>query len=148
MDYLSQITGIGPLALDFLEENILIVFNDNAPPELAELSVLHEPHPLERDIRTGDTVFFGAERYTVTAVGEEANRTFRSMGHCTFKFTGKSEVELPGHIELAGQARPDVRVGETLRIALDRKVAPSGIPSGAKNPIKVLRWAQDDRLYF
>lgn len=116
MDYRSQITGMGPMALDFLDEDILIVFNDNAPSELAELSVLHRPCPVDRDIRTGDTVLFGEDRYTVTAVGEEANHTFRSMGHCTFKFTGKPETELPGHIELSGQALPDVKVGDMLQI--------------------------------
>ena len=116
MDYRSQITGIGPMALDFLDEDILIVFNDNAPSELAELSILHRACPVDQDIRAGDAVLFGNDSYTVTAVGEEANKTFRSMGHCTFKFTGKAEADLPGHIELAGQAPSDVKVGDMLQI--------------------------------
>ena len=116
MDYRSEITAMGPMARDFLDEDMLIVFNDNAPSELAELSVLHSISPVDRDIRPGDTVILGQSRYTVTAVGEEANHTFRTMGHCTFKFTGKSETELPGHVELSGQAPPDIKIGDVFQI--------------------------------
>ncbi|HWQ79337.1 MAG TPA: PTS glucitol/sorbitol transporter subunit IIA [Anaerovoracaceae bacterium] len=116
MDYKSQITGFGPLALDFLGEDMIIVFNDNAPSELAELSVLHRESPVDRDIRAGDVVIFGDYSYVVTAVGEEANRTFRTMGHCTFKFTGKEQTELPGHIELSGQELPVMKIGDLLEI--------------------------------
>ncbi|MBR0600606.1 PTS glucitol/sorbitol transporter subunit IIA [Sinanaerobacter chloroacetimidivorans] len=116
MDYKSQITGMGPMALDFLTENMIIVFNDNAPGELAELSVLHKECKLDQDIKVGDVVAIGNSSYMVTAVGEEANKTFYTMGHCTFKFTGKMEVELPGHIELSGDALPEIKVGDMLEI--------------------------------
>ncbi|NLK35670.1 MAG: PTS sorbitol transporter subunit IIA, partial [Gracilibacteraceae bacterium] len=36
MNYKASITGIGEMALDFLDDNMIIVFNDNAPAELAE----------------------------------------------------------------------------------------------------------------
>ena len=116
MDYKSKITGIGDVALDFLEEKILIVFNDNAPSELAELSVLHQACSLDQDIKVGDVVVFSDKDYIVTAVGEEANATFRSMGHCTFKFTGQNQVDLPGHIELEGDGLPEVIIGKNLEI--------------------------------
>ena len=44
MKYCSTITGWGPDALGFLEEedcNFLILFNEDAPEELAEIAVLH-----------------------------------------------------------------------------------------------------------
>ncbi len=116
MDYKSQITGIGPMAMDFLDEKMIIVFNDNAPSELAELSILHKECPVDREIKMGDVVAIGNESYIVTAVGEEANKTFSTMGHCTFKFTGKSEVELPGHIELSGEEVPAIKIGDMLEI--------------------------------
>ena len=116
MDYKSQITGLGPMALDFLEENMIIVFNDNAPEELAELSVLHKECQVDQDIKAGDVVAIGNKSYIVTAVGEEANKTFQTMGHCTLKFTGKTEVELPGHIELSGDGIPEIKVGDMLEI--------------------------------
>ncbi len=116
MDYKSQITGIGPMALDFLAENMVIVFNDNAPSELAELSILHKECQVDQDIKAGDVVVIGNGSYVVTAVGEEANKTFQTMGHCTLKFTGKQEVELPGHIELLGEGIPEIKIGDMLEI--------------------------------
>ena len=44
MKYKYKIVGLGPDALAFLEDedmNFIIIFNEDAPPELAELSVLH-----------------------------------------------------------------------------------------------------------
>ncbi len=116
MDYKATITGIGPMALDFLSESMLIVFNENAPAELAEIAVLHKECLVEKDIKVGDVVAFGDSSYVVTAVGEEANHTFKKMGHCTFKFTGKDAVELPGHIELSGESLPDIKIGDMLEV--------------------------------
>ena len=45
MKYQSKIVGLGPDALAFLDDedmNFIIIFNEDAPPELAELSVLHK----------------------------------------------------------------------------------------------------------
>ncbi|MDR1893675.1 MAG: PTS glucitol/sorbitol transporter subunit IIA [Spirochaetales bacterium] len=116
MDYLSKITAIGELVSDFAEEGILIVFNDNAPPELAEMSILHTIVPLDREVKPGDKVVLGNQTYLVTAVGEEANHTLRNMGHCTFKFTGKNKPEIGGHIELKGNGMPEVKPGDPFEI--------------------------------
>ncbi|MGI6585652.1 MAG: PTS glucitol/sorbitol transporter subunit IIA [Gracilibacteraceae bacterium] len=116
MNYKASITGIGEMALDFLDDNMIIVFNDNAPAELAEISVLHSIEPVSQDMKAGDILLIGSKEYKITAVGEEANRTFKTMGHCTFKFTGKTEVELPGQVEVEGEILPDIRVGDTLEI--------------------------------
>ncbi|SHJ36795.1 PTS system, glucitol/sorbitol-specific IIA component [Geosporobacter subterraneus DSM 17957] len=114
MKYQSTISGLGELALDFAADNLLIFFNENAPAELAEISILHTIEELSEDIEVGDVIILSNQEYRVTAVGEEANKTFRQMGHCTFKFTGKSEAELPGHIELQGNRMPDIKVGDLL----------------------------------
>ncbi len=116
MKYKSTITGLGELALEFIADSILIIFNENAPTELAEISILHTIEELSENIEIGDTVLFSNQEYRVTAVGEEANKTFRQMGHCTFKFTGKESVELPGQIELQGATIPKVKVGDLLII--------------------------------
>lgn len=116
MSYKSTITKIGEMALDFLSSNIIILFNDNAPAELAEISVLHSIEPVHQDIKTGDILRIGSREYKVTAVGEEANQTFKTMGHCCIKFTGKAEVELPGQVEVKGDELPEIRVGDLLEI--------------------------------
>ena len=116
MSYESEITGFGDLALDFLNENMLIMFNDNAPPELAELSVLHSEQPLEQDVHVGDKIVLGSYEYEVTAIGDEANATLKSMGHCCLMFNGLDEALLPGQIELKGSELPRLKEGDYFKI--------------------------------
>lgn len=116
MNYKSKITRIGDMALEFLEGDFFIIFNNNAPEELAEISVLHTIEEVTEDIRAGNTVVISGKEYTVTAVGEEAIKTFRELGHCTFRFTGGSTVEQPGHVELKGNGKPDIKVGDYIEI--------------------------------
>lgn len=119
MKYSSQITGMGKEAEVLLRElEMLIVFNDNAPPELAEISVLHSIEELKEDIKVGDTFILGAKKYEITAIGSEAMETFKNMGHATLKFSGADQVELPGEIILKG-VKPeecDINIGEKIEI--------------------------------
>lgn len=115
MKYQSKVTGIGELAFELLEVNdLLIIYNDNAPPELAELSVLHSIEEIKEKIKVGDTLQLGNQTYTITAVGDEAMHTLKELGHCTFKFSGKEKVEMPGEIELSGSSKPNVKIGDMI----------------------------------
>lgn len=116
MDYKAKFTGIGEMASEFLSEKFLIVFNNNAPAELAEISYTHTIASLDQDVKPGDVVIFGTKQYIVTAVGEEANQTLRNMGHCTFSFEGKDTVTLPGHIQLKGDSVPSINIGDSFEI--------------------------------
>ena len=116
MTYKAEITAIGELARDFLNEKMIIIFDNNAPAELAEISFLHTIEEVKQDICAGDKIIISGREYIVTAVGDEANKTFKQLGHCTFKFTGQSYAELPGHVELKGEGIPDIRVGDSIEI--------------------------------
>ncbi|TCS77796.1 PTS glucitol/sorbitol transporter subunit IIA [Pectinatus cerevisiiphilus] len=120
MKYSSNITGWGMEAIGFLKElNYLIVFDDNAPPELAEISVLHEKSKLNGWIKKGDTLIIGKKAFDITAVGEEAQNTFRQMGHATLNFSGGEVPFLPGHIMLCGQevlTEKDIQKGVNISI--------------------------------
>lgn len=105
MKYCSKITGNGPDAFAFLgdpETNFIIIFNDDAPPALAELCVLHEAAELVEDVKVGDTFVIADMPFIVSAVGSEANATLRGLGHCTLDFKGGPEAERPGCIMLEG----------------------------------------------
>lgn len=115
MAYRAIVTEIGPLVAEFRPENMLIVFGDNAPPELREMCACHDGGAPEKDIAVDDIIIFDGVEYLVTAVGEEANTTFRTMGHCTFSFTGEDTAKLPGHIELLG-AIPELQPGSVIEI--------------------------------
>lgn len=121
MKYQATITGWGEDALDFLGDentNFIVVFNNNAPEELAEIAVLHTIEELKADPAPGDTLIFCDKVYDITAVGDEAKHTLRQLGHCTLSFKGGSEPERPGCIMLEGEplTAADVKKGGTIEI--------------------------------
>lgn len=122
MKYGTKITGWGEDALGFLELeecNFIIIFNDNAPEELAEIAVLHEKAELRVDPAVGDTVIIGSKVFDITAVGDEALHTLRTLGHCTLSFKGGSEPERPGCIMLEGSEpleASDIKIGAVIEI--------------------------------
>ena len=106
MKFHATITGWGEDALGFLdmeEMNCVIIFNDNAPEELAEISILHTKSDVYEEPVPGDTLFFCGKAYDITAVGTEAKQTLRELGHCTLSFKGGNEPERPGCIMLEGE---------------------------------------------
>lgn len=122
MKYHSKITGWGENALFFLDDpdsNFVIIFNEDAPPELADLSILHTKSQLLHDPAPGDMMFLAGKMFTITAVGDEAKSTLRDLGHCTLSFKGGSEPERPGCIMLEGDEKlqaSDIKVGATIEI--------------------------------
>ena len=121
MKYCATITGWGEDALGFLADedcNFMILFNEDAPAELAEIAVLHTKAELAADPAVGDTMMICDKVYDITAVGDEALHTLRQLGHCTLSFKGGSEPERPGGIMLEGEPlRPeDVVKGGTIEI--------------------------------
>ena len=117
--YCATVTGIGVDALRLVENDLCIIFNNNAPPELAELSILHTIEELKEDVKAGDTVTLAGVAYPVLEVGDEANRTLRELGHCSMwlhREEGKHRNCLPGYIVLECKERPAFAVGQTIEI--------------------------------
>ena len=118
--YLTEITEIGPEVAEFLEAGLLILFEAGAPPELAEIAVLHAPisGPREDPPEAGDILAIGSREFRITAIGYKAWQNIQDLGHAVFKFSGVEEAELPGEIHLEQQGaeelneaiRPGVRV--------------------------------------
>lgn len=119
--YRTEVKEIGPEVAEFLEAGLLILFQVGAPPELAEMSVLHEPISRREDPpEVGDVVAFGDRELRVTAVGSKAWKNIQDLGHAVFKFTGSEEAELPGEMYLEQTdleiLREDIRPGLRLEI--------------------------------
>lgn len=116
--YRAQVTAIGPEALSMLEINMIIIFNNNAPAELAEITVMHTIETLKEDVAVGDVVTLGGHDYTVKYVGSEANYTLRELGHCTFYLyhEGVEDRQLPGYIVLNCDEQPNFEIGQTIAI--------------------------------
>ena len=122
MKYDVTVTGLGDMALAFLdpamEMRFVILFNEDAPAELAELAILHTKAELTEAPAPGDTMKIGAKTYKITAVGDEAIHTLKELGHCTLAFTADTEPYRPGCINLDGEiiTEADVADGTVIQI--------------------------------
>jgi len=121
MKYNAEITGWGSEVTALLDDkdlNFIIIFNETAPPELAEISVLHRVAPLLADINVLDTLILCDKVFTITAIGDEALHTLKELGHCTLSFKGGNEPERPGCIMIEGDdfTSKDLVKGGTIEI--------------------------------
>ncbi len=98
--YRTTIRDVGVEAPDLLDQGILILFAAGAPPELAEVSVLHEVEDAAAAAAPapGDAVRIGADRFRITAVGDTAWQKVSEIGHVVFSFNGAAVAERPGEI--------------------------------------------------
>jgi PTS system glucitol/sorbitol-specific IIA component len=129
--YLTEVKEIGPEVAEFLEAGLLILFQTGAPPELAEIAVLHDPTSLREDPPApGDVLEIEDQQFRITAVGYKAWQNVRELGHAVFKFDGSHEAELPGQIHLEGPGveklgevvQPGARLEIRAGTATDREV--------------------------
>ena len=108
--YRTEITEVGAEVGELLDQaDTLITFEDGAPPELAEISVLHK-HTEQREEppTVGDVVVIGSQEFGITAVGRVAWKNMLELGHAVFKFNGAEEPGLPGEICLEEQQAGNV----------------------------------------
>jgi PTS system glucitol/sorbitol-specific IIA component len=116
LKYNATITYIGPLAGEFLAEQIIVLFGQHAPEELAEFSLIHDGVELTAPFGAGDTVTIGDHAFQILAVGEVANDNLANLGHLVLKFNGEREVEMPGDVCLEAVPLPEVTVGTVITI--------------------------------
>jgi PTS system glucitol/sorbitol-specific IIA component len=115
--YQTTVISVGPMAVEFAAEGILVFFGTDAPEELHEFAILHEHTPNDEDVVPGDTLEIGGVEFTVTGVGDVANDNLRNLGHLVVKFNGLTETELPGEVSVAGEAAtPAIEPGTLIRI--------------------------------
>ena len=139
--YLTEVKEIGPEVAEFLEAGLLILFQTGAPPELAEIAVLHDPTSLREDPPApGDVLEIEGQQFRITAIGYKAWQNVRELGHAVFKFDGSPEAELvddtstlhnfhlegPGVERLGEVVRPgarlEIKVGAGMGAAGDLEV--------------------------
>ena len=107
--YETTIQEVGVDAPELIAQGVLILFAAGAPPELAEVSVLHNAVQQAGEApRPGDEMAIGAQAFRITAVGATAWNKVRDMGHVVFSFTGADRAERPGEIILASDPTIDV----------------------------------------
>lgn len=121
MKFEGTVLEWGEEALMFLEDQknpFVVLFGEEAPDILKEMSIIHDCKGTNGDPAPGDIFTFGDLTYKITAVGEEAKVTLRELGHATIKFTALDTPELPGCIHLDGPkpTSADIKVGMKVTI--------------------------------
>ncbi|WP_220444906.1 PTS glucitol/sorbitol transporter subunit IIA [Paraburkholderia sp. DHOC27] len=97
--YKTVISDVGPEVRDLLEGGVLILYADGAPPELAEVSVLHRAEQAHTEApAAGSQLRIGEVSASVTAVGPTAWNKVNEMGHVVINFNGSQTAERPGEI--------------------------------------------------
>lgn len=96
----TRVTAVGPEVGDLAEGGVVILFADGAPPELAEVSILHsvEGKPSEMTPPLGSAIQIGNVSAKITGIGEYAWQKVRDIGHVVITFNGSEQVERPGEI--------------------------------------------------
>ncbi|MDQ1078054.1 PTS glucitol/sorbitol transporter subunit IIA [Pseudoroseomonas cervicalis] len=99
----STITEIGPEAADLIAGGVLILFAEGAPPELAEVSVLHRTESLDAALapRPGARLAIGEVEAVLTGIGPSAWAKLHELGHVVMNFNGAAEPERPGELCVA-----------------------------------------------
>lgn len=114
--YENTIKGAGPCAEEFREEQMVVLFGDSAPEEIKDFCYLVDMAPINGTIAPGQTLKVDGQAYKITAVGSEAAVTLAGLGHCSFKFSGQTDVELLGTIYAEDKPMPEIKTGTVIQI--------------------------------
>jgi PTS system glucitol/sorbitol-specific IIA component len=114
--YETKVVDMGAEAEMFQAENMMILFGEEVPEDLANYAYIIHVNPIDGEIKEGMTLTVADEAYTITAVGNVVNKNLGDLGHITLNFNGAEEAELPGTLYLEEKALPNVEVGTTLTI--------------------------------
>jgi glucitol/sorbitol PTS system EIIA component len=107
----AQIISIGKWATESLKDDMIILFKEQAPSEVADYCFLHNQGTDQGIVTTESTLLLGDTAYVVTAVGKTANINLQQLGHITIKFDGAQTPELPRCIHVLGPKIPELRIG-------------------------------------
>ena len=99
----ASVTDVSDEARELVASGVLILFAEGAPPELAEVSVLHRvsvpPSPQAPPV--GARLSIGAFSAPITAVGDYAWRKMGEIGHVVINFNDGAVAPRPGEISAA-----------------------------------------------
>ncbi|MCI3028786.1 PTS glucitol/sorbitol transporter subunit IIA [Desemzia sp. C1] len=114
--YSTTVNEIGPNALDFLEENMMVLFGNEAPPELRPYCFMIDMNELNGTIKVGSYLTIENQSYEITAVGEQVEKNLKDLGHITVNFNGSSVPELAGTLYVENKEIEPVSKGTKISI--------------------------------
>ncbi len=114
--YDSVVTQVGSMVEAFLEHHLLIFFKAGSPPELHDMSVLHEATTADDGPHPGDFIHLGDTALEVLAVGDVVRDNLINLGHLDLKADGRTEPKLPGDVCVRVGDIPLLAAGDVFRI--------------------------------
>ncbi|MGT2910142.1 PTS glucitol/sorbitol transporter subunit IIA [Streptococcus cameli] len=113
----TQVVAIGPEAAGMIEAtNMLILFGEGAPVDLAEFCFTIDNKELTGTISVGSTLRIDGASYPITAVGDVVEKNLSNLGHITINFDGSAEGSLPGTLHVQADTLPTVSEGSLITI--------------------------------
>src|SRR5579863_7423080 len=96
----TSVTAVSDEARELVEGGVLILFAEGAPPELAEVSVLHRVQiaPTAAPPAVGAKLEIAGISTRITAIGGYAWKKIDEIGHVVLNFNGATEAPRPGEI--------------------------------------------------
>ncbi len=91
--YSTKVKALGPMAADFIGEKMIILFNENAPAELAEFCVTHVGNELTDTVEKGDILEINGHQYNIVEVGCQVQKNLKDLGHIALRFNNNEEGE-------------------------------------------------------
>lgn len=114
--YENRINGCGSMVSAFKEENMFIMFGDNAPDTLKDFCYTVDVKNTNDKIRKGQYLIIDGNKYRITAVGDVAEKNLVNLGHVTISFDGSECATLPGTINVENLKMPELNIGTIIRI--------------------------------
>ena len=114
--YENTVKDMGECAREFQEEKMFVIFGDSAPEEIKDFCYWVDVAPINGTIAPGQTLKVDGQSYKITAVGDEVPTTLAGLGHCSFKFSGQTEVELLGTVYVEDKPMPEIKTGTVIQI--------------------------------
>lgn len=114
--YENIIKDMGSEVAAFEDQEMFILFGDNAPDTLKDFCYIIDIKNVNKTIEKGQTLVLNGEKYAITAVGNVAEKNLVGLGHITVSFTGATEAALPGTIYVEQKAAPKLTIGSTISI--------------------------------
>lgn len=113
----ASVTAIGAEAQEMIAAaNLLILFGDGAPADLADFCFTIDNKRLTGSIHTGGQVVVDGQPYPITAVGQVVETNLKNLGHITIAFDGSTEGSLPGTLHIDAPHQVHIKEGTVIQI--------------------------------
>lgn len=113
----AKVIQVGPEAQNMIQDaNMLILFGEEAPEDLAEYCFKIDNKDLLGSIQKGGKLVVDSEEYLITAVGNVVEKNLTGLGHITISLDASEEGSLPGTLHVAAEKEVVIVQGTTIQI--------------------------------